>query len=109
MRARCGGDAAAGCGGGRDDADGGETIEAALIDFQFAGFGLAATDVAHFLCGAVAPDALVRGGDARLIDGYHAALCEARDADGAWYIRMGCRKHETCLPHERGSYARMSV
>ena len=65
-----------GDGGGEDAA-----TEVALIDFQWSGFGLAATDVAHHVAAAFAPDAQAE--EARLLDGYHAALCSALAEFGA--------------------------
>ena len=41
-------------------------VEVGLIDFQWAGFGLAASDIAHFLTSAVHADQLVNGGEDRL-------------------------------------------
>ena len=51
--------------------------EVALIDFQFVGWGLAATDLAHFVCCAVDGGDLLDGGDAALVGAYKAALREA--------------------------------
>ena len=59
-------------------------MEVGLIDFQWCGFGLGATDVAHVLCAAV--DAAVlegAGAEAALLDGYHADLAEALVRAGA--------------------------
>ena len=87
--------------------------EVALIDFQWCGFGLAATDVAHHIAAALAPECV--GGDGErpspspspnsspnpspsptpnpgstpnlgereLLDHYHAELCAALAASGA--------------------------
>jgi len=41
----------------------GPELEVGVIDFQWSGFGLAATDVAHFLSAAVHADRLVDGGE----------------------------------------------
>lgn len=49
--------------------------EAALIDFQWTGFGLAATDLAHFVCAAVDAD-VIGDDDAWILDLYHATLCD---------------------------------
>jgi len=46
-----------------------------FIDFQWTGWGLAATDVAHHVCAAFAPDALAQEG--ALLDHYHASLLAA--------------------------------
>lgn len=59
----------------------GAATEVALIDFQWSGFGLAATDVAHHVAAAFAPDAQAE--EARLLDGYHAQLCAALAEFGA--------------------------
>ena len=64
-------------------------FEAALIDFQWSGFGLAATDVAHHICAGVSGEALVGdGGDVTaveevLLDHYYSALCSSLHAYGA--------------------------
>ena len=54
-------------------------FEVGLIDFQWSGFGLAATDVAHHIAAALDAEQLSVDGaaEAALLDGYHAALCEA--------------------------------
>ncbi|KAK3249234.1 hypothetical protein CYMTET_41330 [Cymbomonas tetramitiformis] len=56
------------------DAEGG--CEVGLIDFQWTGFGLAATDVAHHLCAALKPECLSCDGrlEAGLLDHYYAKL-----------------------------------
>mmetsp|Transcript_11596 Transcript_11596/g.38692 ORF Transcript_11596/g.38692 Transcript_11596/m.38692 type:complete len:538 (-) Transcript_11596:158-1771(-) len=46
-----------------------------FIDFQWTGWGLAATDVAHHVCAALAPAALAQEG--ALLDHYHASLLAA--------------------------------
>ena len=51
-------------GGGADD----KGADVALIDFQFVGSGLAATDLAHFVCGAVDAASLLDV-DGALVDG----------------------------------------
>jgi thiamine kinase-like enzyme len=55
--------------------DGGD-LDVGLIDFQWSGFGLAATDVAHHIASAVMPDCLSLDGqkEAVLLDHYHACL-----------------------------------
>jgi len=58
---------------------------AALLDFQFVGDGLAATDLAHFLTASVAGSECL-GGDGSLLDGalvdlYHAELVAALGRD----------------------------
>ena len=49
-------------------------IQIGLIDFQWAGFGLAATDVAHFITAAVDADLLVDGGEDFLLKYYYDEL-----------------------------------
>lgn len=53
--------------------------EVGLIDFQWSGFGLAATDLAHHISAAVTPDCVSYDGskEAELIDYYYACLSEA--------------------------------
>lgn len=45
-----------------------------LIDFQWAGFGLAATDIAHFISAAVYADLLIDGGESNLLQYYYEEL-----------------------------------
>jgi 3'-phosphoadenosine 5'-phosphosulfate (PAPS) 3'-phosphatase len=55
------------------------TLDVGIIDFQWSGFGLAATDVAHHIASAVMPDCLSRDGqkERKLLDHYHSCLtCE---------------------------------
>ncbi|KAL9184503.1 hypothetical protein ACHAXT_012473 [Thalassiosira profunda] len=59
-------------------------VEVGLIDFQWAGFGLAATDIAHFLSAAVHADLLIDGGEARLLRHYHDELQKHLIAYGAF-------------------------
>jgi len=42
-------------------------LQVGLIDFQWSGFGLAATDIAHFMTSAVHADQLVDGGEESLL------------------------------------------
>lgn len=49
-------------------------LEIGLIDFQWAGFGLAATDIAHFMTSAVHASLLVNGGEANLLQYYFDEL-----------------------------------
>mmetsp|Transcript_13371 Transcript_13371/g.32186 ORF Transcript_13371/g.32186 Transcript_13371/m.32186 type:complete len:542 (+) Transcript_13371:96-1721(+) len=49
-------------------------LEIGLIDFQWAGFGLAATDIAHFMTSGVHADLLVNGGEAKLLEYYFDEL-----------------------------------
>lgn len=67
--------------------------EVGLIDFQWMGFGVGASDAAHVLCAACDPEALGYGPDgttlvdvhaaSKLLDHYHGALCDALAANGA--------------------------
>lgn len=59
--------------------------EVAMIDFQWCGFGLGATDVAHHVCAALAPECVSADGalERGLLDHYHGALCEALVEFGA--------------------------
>lgn len=97
--------------------DANESWEVGLIDFQWMGFGLGASDVAHILCAACDPTALGYGKDGktledpkaaiRLLDHYHAALCEALAANGAaasvedaaarWTRAEVQKQYESCL------------
>mmetsp|Transcript_52209 Transcript_52209/g.110958 ORF Transcript_52209/g.110958 Transcript_52209/m.110958 type:complete len:527 (-) Transcript_52209:197-1777(-) len=52
----------------------GSELEVGLIDFQWSGFGLAATDVAHFITSAIHADRLVDGGEEALLQYYYAEL-----------------------------------
>lgn len=52
----------------------GSDLQVGLIDFQWSGFGLAATDIAHFLQAAVHADRLVDGGEAALLQFYYDNL-----------------------------------
>lgn len=49
-------------------------MEVGLIDFQWAGFGLAATDIAHFISAAVYADLLVDDGESNLLRFYYEEL-----------------------------------
>jgi len=49
-------------------------LDVGLIDFQWAGFGLAATDVAHFLTAAVRSNLLENDGDQKLLGFYYNEL-----------------------------------
>jgi 3'-phosphoadenosine 5'-phosphosulfate (PAPS) 3'-phosphatase len=65
-----------GDGGGGDG--GGGAVEVGLIDFQWSGFGLAATDVAHHVAAALSAEGCLSADGAReseLLDAYHAELC----------------------------------
>jgi thiamine kinase-like enzyme len=60
----------------RHDAHG---LEVGLVDFQWCGFGLAATDVAHHICAAVQPSCVSYDGrkEGKLIDHYYASLSDS--------------------------------
>jgi len=49
-------------------------LEVGVIDFQWSGFGLAATDVAHFLMAAIHADRLVDGGEEAYLRYYYDEL-----------------------------------
>jgi len=49
-------------------------LEVGLIDFQWSGFGLAATDIAHFITSGVHADRLVDGGEKDLLQYYFNEL-----------------------------------
>lgn len=49
-------------------------LEVGLIDFQWSGFGLAATDIAHFIASGVHADRLVNGGEEMLLQYYFDEL-----------------------------------
>lgn len=58
----------------RQSESGDDELEVGLIDFQWSGFGLAATDIAHFVTSAVHADLLVDGGEERLLHYYFDEL-----------------------------------
>ncbi|KAL7510665.1 hypothetical protein ACHAXN_008680 [Cyclotella atomus] len=51
-----------------------DSIQVGLIDFQWSGFGLAATDIAHFMSAAVDASLLVDGGEKDLMQYYYDDL-----------------------------------
>mmetsp|Transcript_1488 Transcript_1488/g.2310 ORF Transcript_1488/g.2310 Transcript_1488/m.2310 type:complete len:518 (+) Transcript_1488:183-1736(+) len=59
---------------GTTDSSGSEDTQVGLIDFQWSGFGLASTDIAHFLTSAVHADRLVDGGEDFLMRYYFDEL-----------------------------------
>lgn len=73
--------------------DGNCSWEVGLIDFQWMGFGVGASDVAHILCAACDPESLGYSADGKtfenpqaastLLDHYHTELCAALVANGA--------------------------
>jgi Domain of unknown function (DUF227). len=68
----------------RSASAGATETEVGLIDFQWSGFGLGATDATHCICAAVDATALTTdNGEERLLDAYHAALCDALAQAGA--------------------------
>jgi len=66
-----------------------ERIEVGLIDFQWSGFGLAATDVAHHITSAVSSSAVCFDGkdEAELLDHYYSSLSKA-------LVKFGVGKNE---------------
>ena len=62
----------------------GDSVEVGLIDFQWSGFGLAATDVAHFMTAAVHADLLEGVGESKLLNYYHAELTKYLAEYGAF-------------------------
>ncbi|EJK58339.1 hypothetical protein THAOC_21549 [Thalassiosira oceanica] len=52
----------------------GDDLQVGLIDFQWAGFGLAATDLAHFVTSAIHEDLLREDGEAKLLKFYFDTL-----------------------------------
>jgi thiamine kinase-like enzyme len=50
------------------------TLQVGMLDFQWCGFGLAATDIAHHLTTAVDADALKDGGEEKLLRYYFGEL-----------------------------------
>lgn len=60
-------------------------LDVGLIDFQWTGFGLAATDVAHHICAAVQPHVVSYDGqkEKALLDYYYACLKDALVKHGA--------------------------
>ena len=66
--------------------------EVALLDFQYIGDGLAATDLAHFLTASVAGSELLSDDgsllDSELVDLYLAEFATMRDVDGDAFKRQ---------------------
>jgi hypothetical protein len=65
--------------------------DVALLDFQYVGDGLAATDLAHFLTASVAGSELLKDGtlrDGDLVDLYLAEFATLRDIDGDAFRRQ---------------------
>ena len=71
--------------------DGG--LQVGLIDFQWSGFGLAGTDIAHFLAAAVHADMLVDGGETSLLRFYYAKLQEYLVEYGAFKSKNDVSEH----------------
>mmetsp|Transcript_25033 Transcript_25033/g.69034 ORF Transcript_25033/g.69034 Transcript_25033/m.69034 type:complete len:852 (-) Transcript_25033:3662-6217(-) len=63
----------------QESASGAERIEVGMIDFQWSGFGLAATDVAHHITSAVSSSNVCFGGEREsyLLDHYYSCLSKA--------------------------------
>ena len=55
-----------------------------LIDFQWSGFGLAASDIAHFMTAAVHAERLINGGEEKLLRYYFEELQQALVQFGAF-------------------------
>ena len=68
-------------------------LEVGLIDFQWAGFGLAATDIAHFLSAAVYADLLNDGGESMLLHYYYDELQTYLVEYGAYANLDEVKKH----------------
>eukprot|EP00622_Pseudochattonella_farcimen_P005377 FR740978.1.p1 GENE.FR740978.1~~FR740978.1.p1 ORF type:complete len:164 (+),score=21.74 FR740978.1:411-902(+) len=82
----------------RDGVDGasGAPLDIGLIDFQWTGFGLAATDVANHICAALRPmDSL--SSDSLLLDHYYAELTNAMAAFG---VAGDVGEAQTLFPRE---------
>lgn len=80
------------------------TFDAGLIDFQWCGWGLGATDLAYLLASSADPQLLTFDGrgEAALLDTYHALLCDALRAGGVaeerWLSRAQLTtQYETAL------------
>jgi len=67
-------------------------LEVGLIDFQWGGFGLAATDIAHFMSAAVQADLLENGGEARLLRHYYDELQQHLVGFGAYASEVAARE-----------------
>lgn len=69
----------------RRDEDANDGIQVGLIDFQWCGFGLAATDVAHHICAALQPHCVSYDGEKEkaLLDHYYSCLTDALIKYGA--------------------------
>jgi len=61
-----------------------EPIQVGLCDFQWSGFGLAASDIAHFLTSGVHADMLIGGGEDTLLRYYFDELQKYRVEYGAF-------------------------
>ena len=67
-----------------DEGSQSDVLEAGLIDFQWSGFGLAATDVAHHICASVQPHCLSYDGnkEEELLDFYYDCLSKSLIQNG---------------------------
>merc|ERR1711935_310551 len=70
-----------------------EKLQLGLIDFQWSGFGLAATDIAHFLTSAVHADMLVDDGEEFLMRYYYDELQKYLVEFGAYRTSEEARQH----------------
>ena len=68
-------------------------LDVGLIDFQWSGFGLAATDIAHFLQAAVHADKMVDGGEASLLHFYYDKLQQHLIEYGAFKSTSEVNEH----------------
>lgn len=70
----------------------GSNLEVGLIDFQWSGFGLASTDIAHFLTAAAHADLLNDGGESKLLEYYYTELSKYLVEYGA-YSNIDVKEH----------------
>ena len=68
-------------------------LDVGLIDFQWSGFGLAATDIAHFLQATVHADKMVDGGEASLLHFYYDKLQQHLIEYGAFKSTSEVNEH----------------
>ena len=68
---------------GKKTKEGEGELECALIDFQWAGHGLGAVDLAYFIAASVAPELLQGDGEKSIIEAYYVALQKALVEFGA--------------------------
>lgn len=73
-----------------EDAD---DLDVGLLDFQWSGFGLAATDIAHLMTSGIHADQLVDGGEGRLLRYYYDQLETHLVEYGAFESVESVRRH----------------